>query len=108
MLADTTVTAEDRPSWSRVASLAKSLPRTCSYETRHRRQNANGVDMNHACIPCPWGSSEPSGASQTTRGRYFCLVAVTARLPSSSSTSQWSGRRSSVTGSAGHGRSEDT
>ena len=51
--------AEDRPSWSSVASFAKSLPRTCSYETPQRRQNRNGAGMNAASMPPASGLSWP-------------------------------------------------
>ena len=43
MLAVTSDMAELRPSADSLASLAKSLPRACSYEVRQRRQNRNGL-----------------------------------------------------------------
>ncbi len=95
--------AEERPSWSRVASLAKSRPRVCSYETWQCTQKRKGAGTNAAVAPSP--DSFPNGSTTTrigTRGRYDFLTTVT---PCASDSSHDSGSRRSSTavcGSAGH------
>ena len=77
-------------------------------EALNQRQNANGVDMNHALVVLA-KSSEPSARRNTCVGKYFCLVFAIVTTPeSASSTNQWSGKRCSPIGSCGHGCSVDT